>query len=49
MQGYELTDEEVHISLEDFKARFKGGDGLPEYVEVLQLPQTVLTVSQVEI
>jgi hypothetical protein len=37
IQGYELADQEVNISLEDFKARFRGADGLPEYVEVPQL------------
>jgi hypothetical protein len=30
MQGYELADEEVRISLEDFKKQFTGGDGEPE-------------------
>lgn len=30
LQGYELADEEVRISLEDFKSQFTGADGEPE-------------------
>lgn len=30
LQGYELADEEVRISLEDFKTQFAGADGEPE-------------------
>lgn len=29
-RGYELAEEEVRISLEDFKIKFSGGDGEPE-------------------
>jgi hypothetical protein len=31
-RGYELTDEEVKITLEDFKTQFTGADGSIEYV-----------------
>jgi hypothetical protein len=27
LKGYELADEEVRISLEDFKAQYGGADG----------------------
>jgi hypothetical protein len=29
-KGYELTDEEVNISFDDFKAKVAGFDGMPE-------------------
>jgi DNA-directed RNA polymerase I, II, and III subunit RPABC1 len=29
-RGYELTDEEVKISLEDFKDKFRSDDGIVE-------------------
>lgn len=31
MQGYEMTEEEVRISLDDFRTEYSGPDGLPEY------------------
>ena len=31
-RGYELTEEEVKISFEDFKSKYAGSDGNIEYV-----------------
>lgn len=31
MQGYEMDEEELRISLDDFKAKYTN-DGVPEYV-----------------
>jgi hypothetical protein len=32
LQGYELSDAEVRISLDDFKQDYRGADDQPEYV-----------------
>lgn len=30
-QGYELSEEELHVSLEDFRNRFTDASGAPKY------------------
>lgn len=37
-RGYELTEEEVKISLDQFKANFTGPDGTIEYVKSTRAP-----------
>lgn len=32
IQGYELSEDEVRISLDDFKDTYRGADDQPEYV-----------------
>jgi len=34
-RGYQLTDEELTISLDDFKSKFMGADGSIEYAPLL--------------
>ncbi len=33
-RGYELADEEVQMSLDDFKAKYRGDDGQIKYVRI---------------
>ena len=33
-RGYELSDEEVKITLDEFKSKFGGADGSVEYVPI---------------
>jgi DNA-directed RNA polymerase I, II, and III subunit RPABC1 len=40
-RGYELTDEEVKISLEDFKSKFASADGTIEYAPRTEPPTTI--------
>jgi len=35
-RGYELADEEVKISLEEFKNKYTGGDGSIEYTQTFK-------------
>ena len=36
-QGYELAEEEVRISLDDFRERFADASGAPEYASLLTI------------
>lgn len=40
-RGYELSDEEVKISLEEFKSKFGSPDGSIEYAQAKQHLQTI--------
>lgn len=46
-RGYELSDEEVKITLDEFKSKFSGGDGTIEYAPTKETsPALVLTIPQ---
>jgi hypothetical protein len=41
-RGYELSDEEVKITLDEFKSKFGGADGSIEYAPTQQHSQVLL-------
>ena len=46
-RGYELSDEEVKITLDEFKSKFGGADGSVEYAPTKRHPKSLLlTTSQ---
>lgn len=47
-RGYELTEEEVKISLDQFKMKFTGPDGTIEYVQNRRNPAFVTKANNLQ-